>query len=112
MNAVIPIAQDLVPSYFVATISISLLTAVLILTSGIDKSFIDNITDESAVELSKTIITIGQQLSLTVVAEGTASVEQVKLLSEMGCQAFQGYYFSRPLSGNAVTNWRMPSSER
>ncbi|MBR9791770.1 MAG: EAL domain-containing protein [Gammaproteobacteria bacterium] len=67
----------------------------------IDKSFIDNIDHQQSKELVRSIIAIGKHMKLLTVAEGTESKEQVDMLREMGCDYFQGYYFSRPLSAEA-----------
>ncbi|MBT1451873.1 EAL domain-containing protein [Glaciecola sp. XM2] len=72
----------------------------------IDKSFVDKINEDSAAQLIKTIIAIGQQQSLTIVAEGTETKEQVQLLAKMGCDSFQGYYFSKPIDGKAIPGWK------
>ena len=63
----------------------------------IDKSFVDNLSQPRSAELVKAIITISQQMGLSVVAEGTETEQQVSMLTAMGCQVFQGYYFSKPL---------------
>jgi sensor c-di-GMP phosphodiesterase-like protein len=72
----------------------------------IDKSFIDDIDDESAAELINTIITIGKQLSLDIVAEGTETREQVDKVEKMGCNNFQGYFFSKPLPPEQIPSWK------
>ena len=45
-----------------------------------------------------TIITIANNLKLTVVAEGVETEEQLSYLSELACDLVQGYYYSRPLN--------------
>jgi EAL domain-containing protein (putative c-di-GMP-specific phosphodiesterase class I) len=72
----------------------------------IDKSFIDKISDESSAELIRTIIAIGQQLNLNIIAEGTEYSEQVSQLSKMGCHHFQGYYFSKPIEASDIPQWQ------
>lgn len=72
----------------------------------IDKSFVDKIDDASTAQLIQTIITIGKQQSLTIVAEGAEDASQVNLLSKMGCDSFQGYYFSKPILGKNIPQWR------
>jgi diguanylate cyclase (GGDEF)-like protein len=65
----------------------------------IDKSFVDDIlTDNSAKMMVKNIIDIGKNLDLVVIAEGVESVEQKNLLDTLGCDRYQGYYYSRPIS--------------
>ncbi len=64
----------------------------------IDKSFVENLTtDETASKLVQSIISIGSNHHLQVVAEGVETAEQLALLLDCGCQSFQGYHFSRPL---------------
>ncbi|MDG6096825.1 EAL domain-containing protein [Alteromonas sp. ZYF713] len=73
----------------------------------IDKSFIDNIDHQQSKELVRSIIAIGKHMKLLTVAEGTESKEQVDILREMGCDYFQGYYFSRPLTADAFEAYAM-----
>jgi EAL domain-containing protein (putative c-di-GMP-specific phosphodiesterase class I) len=40
---------------------------------------------------------MGKTLSLTVVAEGVGTEEQMKFLKEHSCDEMQGYYFSKPI---------------
>lgn len=68
----------------------------------IDKSFIDNVlSDANDVAIARTVVTLGQQLGLQVVAEGVETEEQRQLLESIGCLAYQGYLFSRPLPAEA-----------
>ena len=65
----------------------------------IDKSFIDEmVISKSQEDLVQLIIQIGRQMSMTLVAEGVESKEQLELLKNMDCDFMQGYYFSRPLN--------------
>ncbi len=65
----------------------------------IDKSFVNDVlTDENDAAIARTIIALAGQLGLSVVAEGVETQEQLAFLIEHGCQAFQGYLFSRPVS--------------
>ncbi len=64
----------------------------------IDKSFVDNVlSDSSDAAIARTVVTLGQQLGLHVIAEGVETEEQRLLLEGIGCLAYQGYLFSRPL---------------
>jgi len=71
----------------------------------IDRAFINELTDSDDHPLVETIIDMGQHMDLDVIAEGVETETQRKILIELGCEAFQGYYFSRPLSSNDFVNW-------
>lgn len=75
----------------------------------IDKSFIDNLAQPRSAELVKAIITIAQQMGLSVVAEGTETQQQVNELTAIGCQIFQGYYFSKPLTFDDFSRFYRPT---
>ena len=64
----------------------------------IDRSFISGIAVEKSDEtLVSTIISMGHNLGLSVVAEGVETVEQLDFLAERTCQEVQGFYLSEPL---------------
>lgn len=64
----------------------------------IDRSFIRDIpADHNDKELTATIVAMGHNLGLMVLAEGVETKEQLAFLGEQGCDYFQGYLFSRPL---------------
>jgi len=64
----------------------------------IDRSFVSNLTEESNdIVLCEAIITMAHKLKIKVIAEGIETEFQKKLLSEMGCDFGQGYFFSRPV---------------
>jgi EAL domain-containing protein (putative c-di-GMP-specific phosphodiesterase class I) len=52
--------------------------------------------DEDRV-LTEAIIAMGKSLSLTVVAQGVETKEQVDFLREHACDELQGFYFNQPL---------------
>lgn len=65
----------------------------------VDQSFIRDITsDDNDAVVVETIIAMASHLDLSVIAEGVENQVQLDFLIEKGCTAFQGYYFSRPLS--------------
>ena len=41
---------------------------------------------------------MARKLGMPVITEGVETLEQVNDLTRMGCDTFQGYYFSRPVS--------------
>ncbi|WP_139491420.1 bifunctional diguanylate cyclase/phosphodiesterase [Brevibacillus dissolubilis] len=75
--------------------SLSYLKRFPIDTLKIDKSFIDDITEN--VSIPRAIIAMAQSLQLHVTAEGVETQEQLGILGELGCDDMQGYLFSRPL---------------
>ncbi len=70
----------------------------------IDRSFVKEIPHSGeGVAMLRAIITLGQDLGLTVVAEGVETQEQLDCLRALGCHHIQGYWFSRPLPVAAMT---------
>jgi len=64
----------------------------------IDRSFIKDIVHNNYDSfIVQTIINMGKNLSHSVIAEGVEMQQQMAMLQNMGCHAFQGYLFSRPL---------------
>jgi diguanylate cyclase (GGDEF)-like protein/PAS domain S-box-containing protein len=72
-------------------------------TLKIDKQFIDDLQTNSGIVA--TIIAISQHMRLNVVAEGVETEEQLLRLGTMGCHEAQGYYFSRPVSGDDIVRY-------
>ncbi|MEA4872519.1 MAG: EAL domain-containing protein [Synergistaceae bacterium] len=67
-------------------------------TLKIDRSFIRNIPGSAEdAAITHAIITMGETLGLTIVAEGVETIEQMNYLKEQSCDEMQGYYFSRPI---------------
>jgi diguanylate cyclase (GGDEF)-like protein len=67
----------------------------------IDKSFVAGITKDSELEAIVTaIISMAHTLKINVVAEGIETEEQLAFLYLKKCDELQGYFFSRPVSGN------------
>jgi diguanylate cyclase (GGDEF)-like protein/PAS domain S-box-containing protein len=67
-------------------------------TLKVDRSFIRNIpenTEDKAI--AEAIIAMGKTLSLTVVAEGVETQEQMDFLRQRSCDEMQGFYFSKPI---------------
>jgi EAL domain-containing protein (putative c-di-GMP-specific phosphodiesterase class I) len=65
----------------------------------IDKSFvIDMARNEDDAFIARSVIDLGHNLGLKVVAEGVENEATWNLLRQMGCDVAQGYYVSRPLA--------------
>jgi EAL domain-containing protein (putative c-di-GMP-specific phosphodiesterase class I) len=50
-------------------------------------------------------------MHLNVVAEGVETEEQLLRLDAMGCHEVQGYYFSRPVSGEDILQYLFAEQE-
>jgi EAL domain-containing protein (putative c-di-GMP-specific phosphodiesterase class I) len=68
----------------------------------IDRSFVSRIMEDD--EIVRTIITLGRNLGLRVIAEGVETVEQIDKLRELGCEYAQGFYFSVPINAREATD--------
>ncbi|OMH32731.1 EAL domain-containing protein [Motiliproteus sp. MSK22-1] len=74
----------------------------------IDKSFVFDIgryADDEAI--TRAIVALGHSLNLTVIAEGVENIGHVAFLRENGCDEFQGFYFSKPLSGDDCLSYML-----
>ena len=86
--------------------SLSMLKKVPIDELKIDKSFVDYITEnQTDKEMVKSIITMGKNLGLSVLAEGVETQAQTTILQQADCDIFQGYYFSKPISIDALADF-------
>lgn len=66
----------------------------------IDKAFIDDCESVEGSVFVETIVKMGQTLNMKVVAEGVELKEQFEYLKAIGCDQYQGYYFSKPLNSD------------
>jgi len=71
----------------------------------IDRSFIEDIgRDAQDEELIRTILAISKTMSIEVIAEGAETVEQLMFLEKNQVDNIQGYYFSKPIQAQAVSD--------
>ena len=71
----------------------------------IDKAFVDALETSAHEPLVESMIAIGHNMGLQVVAEGVESEIQLVRLKALGCKVFQGYLFSRPLAEADFVRW-------
>lgn len=84
--------------------SLQLLSRLPVDTLKIDKSFVQNILNETDDEMIvQSFILLGQNLGLRIVAEGVEELGQLLALKEKGCDEVQGYYFAKPCNQQAAT---------
>ncbi|MEA5419316.1 EAL domain-containing protein [Spirulina sp. CCNP1310] len=72
-------------------------------TLKIDRSFVHNLNLEPEnSKIIQTMIELGHQLNLAVVAEGIETPDQLKMLRDLGCDYGQGYLFAKPLESAGI----------
>ena len=77
----------------------------------IDKSFVTHmLTDKKDAMLVRTVIELGHNFGLTVVAEGVETKEVMDALTALGCDEVQGYFISKPQACNSLQSWFSASS--
>ena len=69
----------------------------------VDKAFVDDVIEDSA--LAETIVRLGTTMELQTVAEGIEEAGQVDALRAFGCQFGQGFYLARPLPISGVSDF-------
>lgn len=68
-------------------------------TLKIDREFVTDIhLDNDNHGLVQAMLAVSRQFGLKVVAEGVENQEELSILEEMGCDLYQGFYFSRPVN--------------
>jgi EAL domain-containing protein (putative c-di-GMP-specific phosphodiesterase class I) len=78
----------------------------------IDREFVSNIdTEPSGRAICKALLELGRGLGLVVLAEGVETAEELAVLRRLGCDVFQGFHFSKPLSGDDFLRF-IPTFER
>jgi len=69
----------------------------------IDRSFVSDLdVDADDRAIASTIVSMGRNLRLTVLAEGVETEQQLDLLRKMGCDMAQGFYFSRAVPAEQI----------
>ncbi len=70
----------------------------------IDQSFVRDIpNNEDDMAITKAIIALGKSLNLKLIAEGVETKEQKEFLEDNGCVNIQGYFYSRALPIDQIT---------
>ncbi len=72
-------------------------------TLKIDRSFVDGLgRDAESEAIVRAVVGLTESLHLSVIAEGVETIEQLTALHRLGCDTYQGYYFSKPTPGGDV----------
>ncbi|MGH1455852.1 MAG: EAL domain-containing protein [Alphaproteobacteria bacterium] len=91
--------------------SLSYLHSFPINTLKVDQSFVrDMDTKASSRELVRSVVSLGKNLGMKIVAEGVETLAEARILKEMDCDFAQGYYFAKPMAEkdviDIVKNWQ------
>jgi diguanylate cyclase (GGDEF)-like protein len=79
----------------------------------IDRSFVCNMaTDRDDLVIVRSTVDLGHNLGLHVVGEGVEDQETLERLSELDCDAAQGFYISRPLPATELTHWLFQTPDK
>jgi EAL domain-containing protein (putative c-di-GMP-specific phosphodiesterase class I) len=72
----------------------------------IDQVFIrDMVNQPSDVAIVKAIIVMAKGLNLNLIAEGVETDQHLAYLSSYGCHNYQGYFFSKPLTAEQLSEY-------
>lgn len=72
----------------------------------IDRAFVHHIDDTtSRTSIAEMIVRLGQNLNMTVIAEGVETESQANILQKLGCQEAQGFLYSKAMPAGAFFNW-------
>lgn len=82
--------------------SLSQLQRLAVSELKLDSSFVDDLeTNAASREIVRTVVGLGRNLDLRVIAEGVETEGQRRVLQELGCQWAQGFLFSEPVAGES-----------
>jgi len=69
----------------------------------IDRSFIQDIQhNENDKAIATSVIALGHSMQMQVIAEGVETQEQIDILSSLECDFVQGYFYSKPVTGDKL----------
>lgn len=75
----------------------------------IDKAFVDHVDGDGADRaVVRAIVELCDSLGLTTVAEGVEQASQAYALEALGISQVQGYFYGRPMTETAASEWLMP----
>ena len=79
----------------------------------IDQAFVRDVDRSRDCRLIiQTIVDLAHGLGLTATAEGVETVEQLRIVHELGCDLVQGYLISRPIEAENLKAWRNEFRQR
>jgi EAL domain-containing protein (putative c-di-GMP-specific phosphodiesterase class I) len=71
----------------------------------VDRSFVGRMTEgDQPLQIVRTIIELARVLGMDVVAEGIETLDQYRLLRQMGCRYGQGFLFAKPMPAEDISS--------
>jgi EAL domain-containing protein (putative c-di-GMP-specific phosphodiesterase class I) len=72
----------------------------------VDRSFVSSLpNDREDAVIVESVISLGHNLGMQVVAEGVEDAASLEHLRKLGCDSVQGYYLSPPLPSSELLRW-------
>ena len=72
----------------------------------IDRSFVTNIGENSAgYGIVKSLLNLSRDMNIGCIIEGVETEEELAIVRSLGGEMVQGYYYSRPISGDGVLDY-------
>jgi EAL domain-containing protein (putative c-di-GMP-specific phosphodiesterase class I) len=72
----------------------------------VDRSFVSGMLgDAEDAVLVRSLVDLGHNLGLTVVAEGVEDQATLDMLADLGCDIAQGFHLGRPMTASALASW-------
>ncbi len=79
----------------------------------IDRLFISNMASSAkARAIAASIVAMGREARISIVAEGAETAEELQILNEIGCSLVQGYAISRPISLSNLLEFRANTTKQ
>ncbi|HTV12533.1 MAG TPA: EAL domain-containing protein [Acidimicrobiales bacterium] len=92
--------------------SLAYLHTLPVTTVKIDRSFVERLgRDDDSMPVVKAIVEMSHALGLSVVAEGVSDGYLQGLVSELGCEAAQGFYWSMPQPAREFAAWWLKAEQ-
>ncbi len=74
-------------------------------TIKLDRAVVENLTATQALPTMRALISLCHAQNMSVIAEGVDTAEKLNMLASAGCDLFQGYLISKPLSLKELSTW-------
>lgn len=76
-------------------------------TIKLDRALVESLTRSAALPTLRALVALCHAQDMSVIAEGVDTTEKMALLAAAGCDLYQGYLISRPLTLEEIGVWAM-----